>query len=61
MAETTRILEVEDEEIPYFMENEEWYYHDEDKWRYYLTEKAPPEAVKSYHEFYAKEEANGWM
>ncbi len=39
-------------ERPYFMTNEEWYYHDPEEWCYKLTDKAPPEAVKSYEEFY---------
>lgn len=38
---------------PYFMTNPEWYYHDEDEWKYKLTDKAPKEAVESYNEFYA--------
>lgn len=38
---------------PYFLENEEWYYHDDKKNRFYLTDKAPEEARKSYEEFYA--------
>ena len=39
-------------EMPYFMTNEKWYYYDEEEYRWKLTEKAPPEAVKSYKEFY---------
>ena len=39
---------------PYFMTNEEWFYFDEDEWRYKLTEKAPEKAMKSYEEFYEK-------
>lgn len=39
-------------EKPYFLTNEEWYYEDEEEGIYKLTEKAPPEAVKSYREFY---------
>ena len=35
-----------------FLDNEEWYYHDPVEWRFKLTDKAPPEAVKSYEEFY---------
>lgn len=38
--------------IPYFMENPEWYYFDEENCCCKLTDKAPPEAVKSYNEFY---------
>ena len=38
-------------ERPYFMTNKEWYYYDESDECYKLTDKAPPEAVKSYEEF----------
>lgn len=38
--------------MPYFMENEDWYYHDEKEWKFKLTDKAPPKAVESYNEFY---------
>lgn len=38
---------------PYFMKNPEWYYHDKKKNRYFLTNKAPKEAVESYNDFYA--------
>ncbi len=41
---------------PYFMNNEDWYYHDEKEWKYKLTDKAPEEAIKSYYEFYRKVE-----
>ena len=34
------------------MSNEEWYRYDLEKLKYVLTEKAPPEAVKSYQKFY---------
>lgn len=37
---------------PYFMKNKEWYYFDENEFKYKLTANAPPEAVKSYNEFY---------
>jgi hypothetical protein len=37
---------------PFFMTNKEWYYHDPKEWRLKLTDKAPPEAVKSYEEYY---------
>ena len=37
---------------PYFMKNPEWYYHDKKKMKYFLTDKAPKEAVQSYKEFY---------
>lgn len=39
-------------EKPYFLENPDWYRFDEDECTYELTEKAPPEAVESYNEFY---------
>ena len=41
--------------IPYFMKNKDWYYFDEHDFLYRLTEKAPPEAVQSYDEFYKDE------
>lgn len=45
-------------EIPYFLTNEKWYKEvslaDHDR-GYILTDEAPPEAVKSYNEFYAEE------
>lgn len=37
---------------PYFMQNPEWYYHDDEINKYFLTDKAPKEAVESYNEFY---------
>lgn len=37
---------------PYFMTNEEWYYFDEEKFIYKLTDKAPEKARESYREFY---------
>lgn len=43
---------------PYFMENEEWYYFDEDSFMYKLTDKAPKEARDSYKEYY-KDVYNG--
>lgn len=39
-------------EEPYFLTNKEWYYFDEEEWKYKLTDKAPPEAIKSYKKFY---------
>ena len=39
-------------ERPYFMTNKEWYYYDESDECYKLTDKAPPEAVKSYEEYH---------
>lgn len=41
-------------EKPYFMNNPEWYYFEEDEFRYKLTDKAPEEAKKSYKEFYSE-------
>lgn len=38
---------------PYFMENEKWYYFDEDDFCYKLTDDAPEKAKESYKEFYA--------
>ena len=51
---------------PYFMTNKEWYYYDESAEDYKLTDKAPPEAIKSYKEFYEQfepyEDENGeWV
>ena len=37
---------------PYFMTNNEWYYFDEEEFKYMLTDKAPKEALLSYEEFY---------
>lgn len=39
-------------EKPYFFQNKEWYYYDGKKNKYFLTDKAPEEARKSYEEFY---------
>ena len=41
--------------VPYFMTNEDWYYHDAEEWRYKLTPKAPIEAIKSYDKLYNNE------
>ncbi len=41
---------------PYFLENEEWYYYDEDEEIFKLTDKAPQEAIDSYNEYYSEEE-----
>ncbi len=46
-------MELADKPRPYFMTNPEWYYHDDEEYIYKLTEKAPPEAIKSYEETYA--------
>lgn len=37
---------------PYFMSNEEWFYHDEEEMCYKLTDKAPQKAKESYKDFY---------
>lgn len=37
---------------PYFMENEDWYYYDNKKKKFVLTEKAPLKAKQSYEEHY---------
>lgn len=39
-------------EEPYFMKNKEWYYFDEEEFKYKLTDKATEEAIKSYKEYY---------
>ena len=41
-----------EEDKPYFMTNEEWYYFDPEESVYKLTNKAPQEAIESYNEFY---------
>lgn len=41
---------------PYFMTNKDWYYYDEEEFKYKLTDKAPPKAVESYNEFYKEPE-----
>lgn len=41
--------------MPYFMQNKEWYYFDEENFCYKLTDKAPPKAIESYKEFYDDE------
>lgn len=41
-------------EEPYFMQNKDWYYHDEEEGKYKLTDKAPEQAKKSYDDFYKK-------
>lgn len=39
-------------DMPYFMENEKWFYFDGKKRKFVLTKEAPAEAKKSYREFY---------
>ena len=41
------------DERPYFMENKDWYYYDEQEGVIKLTDKAPKEAKQSYEEWYA--------
>lgn len=40
-------------EKPYFMQNEEWFYFDEEELMYKLTDKAPEKARESYKDFYS--------
>ncbi len=44
-----------EKEIPYFIQNKDWYYWDKEDWRYKLTDKAPKEATQNYIEFYFEE------
>lgn len=37
---------------PYFLQNPEWYRYNDDLGRYELTDKATPEAKKSFEDFY---------
>lgn len=37
---------------PFFMSNPDWFYFDEEEWKYKLKDGAPPEAVQSYKDFY---------
>lgn len=39
-------------DMPYFMENKEWYEYDEKQEKYVLTEKATEKAKESYAEYY---------
>lgn len=39
-------------DMPYFMENKEWYYFDAKKQRFVLTEKATEKAKQSFKEYY---------
>lgn len=43
---------------PFFMSNADWYYFDEEEWKYKLTDKAPQKAIDSYNEFYKMLEEN---
>lgn len=38
-------------DMPYFMENEEWYEYDFEKRMFVLTKKAPEKAKESYKEW----------
>lgn len=37
---------------PLFLTDDTWYYYDSTNKRFMLTDKAPPEAIESYKEFY---------
>lgn len=39
-------------EKPYFMKNKNWFFFDYKKFKFVLTNDAPPEAVDSYNKFY---------
>lgn len=39
-------------DMPYFMENEDWYEYDWKNKKYILTDKAPGKAKESYEQFY---------
>lgn len=39
-------------DMPYFMENEEWFYFDYKSRKFMLTQFAPQKAKESYKEFY---------
>lgn len=41
---------------PYFMNDEDWYYYDEEEEIYKLTDEAPLMAIISYEEFYAEDD-----
>ena len=41
-------------DMPYFMENEEWFYFDSSEKIYKLTDMAPKKARDSYKEFYSE-------
>lgn len=43
-------------ERPYFLTNEEWYYFDEEEFKYKLTDKATDKAKESYKKFYKEME-----
>lgn len=39
-------------DMPYFMEDDSWYYFDLKKRKYVLTDEAPDKARQSYIEYY---------
>lgn len=43
-------------EQPYFLTNKEWYYFDEEEFKYKLTDKATDKAKESYKKFYEEME-----
>ena len=45
------------QDVPYFMEDESWYYYDWNEMKYKLTSKAPQKAIESYKEFYKELES----
>ena len=45
-------------EKPYFLENKEWYYFDEEKEKYELTDKATDKAKQSFEEYIKIKEEN---
>lgn len=46
-------------DMPYFMEDESWYYFDLKKRKYVLTDEAPEKARQSYVEYYEEMIING--
>lgn len=43
---------------PYFFSNNDWYYYDNKKIRFILTDKATEKAKQSYYEFYGEIDNN---
>lgn len=39
--------------MPFFLNDKNWYFFDENEKKYKLTPEAPPEAKESYEEFYS--------
>ena len=52
-------MDIPMENQPYFKKNKEWYYYDEKEGCWKLTDKATPEAIKSYEEWYAPKYIEG--